>query len=59
MKGSSSFDGKLTVCKQKQLQANGTLQSALLGVQGGPRHPRMMGRGDDAAGGLRRQNKQC
>lgn len=35
MKGSSSFDGKLTVCKQKQLQANGTLQSALLGVQGG------------------------
>lgn len=35
MKGGSSFDGKLSVCKQKRRQANGTLQSVLLGGKGG------------------------
>lgn len=35
MKGGSGFDGKLTVCKQKRLQANGTVQSTLLGARGG------------------------
>lgn len=58
MKSSGGFDGKLTDSQQQRQQASGTLPSALLRVQGAPGLPRGMGRGDSAAGRLRRQNGQ-